>query len=466
MSDYLSSFKRRRISATEGSAPNVVLQLDEAQDGRSVLKILDEKGLEVLPDYRRYQGPLFSLLRYAHTAQSEMGRKVSWGGFSSELMLDEHPQLMRYLPECDALLDKDGAKVLVCPHLYALHLEFKADGDFCLPVWTLSPEKDKSLPSVKGFRLLTDSYAMTENHQLVELLPLGENYHLLKDLQQKIPQDQAELFISVMLSSYDHLQVEGCVWEETPVSTRPTLVFEKVDEEKSLYLRVTESLPGVSMQFLEDFSPSVLAGFTPEGQLRAQKIAYSDTAALLKDVRRSIAACASSRQAAKEVYEDDGFFILPAQVAESFLIGHLAALARDYVLLGADKLGVFRIRKATPKLRISSFSGIDFLEGKAELELEGETLSLADFLSQYRQSRYVQIAGGDRLIVDADYVERLERLVSPIRMASMIGRAKPMIREYTTPIVAASVTVKMPERQGRLRRLKSRSLRNLAWRRR
>jgi Superfamily II DNA/RNA helicases, SNF2 family len=259
---------------------------------------------------------------------------------------------------------------------------------------------------------LTDSYAVTEDHQLVDLMPLGENYHLLKDLQQKISRDQAELFISVVLSSYDHLHVEGCIWEETPVSTRPTLVFEKVDDEKSLYLRVTESLPGVSMQFLEDFSPTVLSCFTPEGQLRAQKIAYSDTDALLKDVRRSIAACAPSRQTAKEVYEDDGFFILPPQVAESFLIGHLAALARDYVLLGADKLGVFRIRKATPKLRISSFSGIDFLEGKAELDLEGETLSLSDFLSQYRQNRYVQIAGGDRLIVDADYVERLERLVS------------------------------------------------------
>ena len=412
MSDYLSSFKHRRFSASEGGVPDVVLQLDETPDGRAVLRIRNEKGLEVLPDYRRYQGPLFSLLRYVHTARSEMGRKVSWGGFSTELLLDEHPRLMRYLLECDDILDKDGEKVQVLPYLFVLHLDLKAEGDFYVPVWTLSPEKDKSIPAIKGFRLLTDSYAVTENHRLVELLPIGENYHLLKDLQQKIPSDQAGLFVSVVLSSYEHLHVEGCQWEETPVSTRPTLVFEKVDEEKSLYLRVAESLPGVSMQFLEDFYPSVLAVFSPEGQLRARKIAYADTAALLKDVRKSIAVCAPSRQAAKDVYEDEGFFILPPQVAEPFLIGHLAALARDYVLLGADKLGVFRIRKAVPKLRISSFSGIDFLEGKAEMELDGGVLSISDFLSQYRQNRYVQIAGGDRLIVDADYVDRLERLVS------------------------------------------------------
>ena len=144
--------------------------------------------------------------------------------------------------------------------------------------------------------------------------------------------------------------------------------------------------------------------------------------------------------------EDTGEY-LPPQVAEPFLIGHLAALARDYVLLGADKLGVFRIRKASPKLLISSFSGIDFLEGKAEMELDGGVLSISDFLSQYRQNRYVQIAGGDRLIVDADYVERLERLVS---RSTKGGKIK--VSFFDLPEVA-SLLAEVPKKSQRLLRL-------------
>ena len=412
MSEFLSSFRKRRSPAQAGSVSEVVLRLEETGEGRAVLKILNEKGQEVLPDYRRFQGALFSLLRCVYAIRSEMGRRVSWGGLSSDLLLDEHPQLMRHLVECPELLDKDGEPLKVLQGIYSLRLELLQEGNRFIPVWDLVPQQDKSLPVFKVFRLLTDSYAVTDSHELVELMPIGENYHLLKDLKQDVPREQVELFLSVVLSSYDNIRMDSCEWEDTPESTRPTLVFEKVDEEKSLYLRVTESVPGISMQFLEDFSPSVLVRFTPGGSLRARKVSYSDTSALVKDMLKCIAACSPSRQSAREVYQEDGFFILPPDVAESFLIGHLASLSKDYVLLGADKLCAFQIRKTTPQLKISTFSGIDYLEGKGEVELEGTSLSLSDFLSQYRQNRYIQIAGGERLIVDADYVSRLERLVS------------------------------------------------------
>lgn len=412
MPEFLSSFKRRRFAPQAGNVAKLILRLAETSEGKAVLKILDENGHEVLPDYRRFQGPLFFLLRCAHAAHVEMERQVSWGGASGELVLAEHPQLMRYLPECPDFQDKDGSPIRAFAGIYSLRLSLKDEGERYKPVWELATEKDGSSPRLGNFTLLTDSYAITDSHQLVELLPVGENYLLLRELRQSFPKDQSSLFLSVVLSSYDHVSLDGCQWEEHAVSTLPTLVFEKVDEEKSLYLRVTESIPGVPMKFLEDFSPSVLAGFSPDGRLTARPVSYTDTSAILKDIRKCISSSAPSKQDAKEVYEDDGFFILPHQVAEPFLIRHLASLARNYVLMGADRLGSFRIKKVTPKLRISSFSGIDYLEGKGEIDFGESSLSIADFLSQYRQNHYIQIAGGDRLVMDADYVDRLERLMS------------------------------------------------------
>lgn len=435
MSEFLSSFKRRRFAPQSESVSKLFLRLGESPEGKALLKILDENGLEVLPDYRRFQGPLFFLLRCAYAARAEMGRQVSWGGSSGELVLAEHPQLMRYLLECPDFQDKDGFPVQAVSGIYSVQLSLKDNGDSYTPVWELATEQDDSLPRFGNFTLLTDTYAITDSHQLVELLPVGENYLLLKDLRQSFPKDQAELFLSVVLSSYDNVLLDDCQWEETVLSTQPTLVFEKVDEDKSLYLRVTESLPGVPMKFLEDFSPSVLAGFTPDGRLMARKVSYSDTSAVLKDIRKSIASSAPSRQDAREVYEDEGFFILPNQVAEPFLIRHLASLAQNYVLMGAETLGSFKIRKVTPKLRISSFSGIDYLEGKGEIDLDGNILSLSDFLSEYRKNHYVQISGGDRLVLDSDYVERLERLVS---RSTKSGKLK--ISFFDIPEVAAMLT--------------------------
>ncbi|MBQ9184302.1 MAG: hypothetical protein IJ151_00315 [Bacteroidales bacterium] len=108
MPDFLSSFKRKSLSSGTDLAKEEILRLDETTDGKTVLKILNEKGDEIRPDYRRFQGPLFSLLRYIEASQSELGRRISWDGHSGQLILDQHPQLMRYLCECSGVLDKDG----------------------------------------------------------------------------------------------------------------------------------------------------------------------------------------------------------------------------------------------------------------------------------------------------------------------------------------------------------------------
>jgi len=55
-------------------------------------------------------------------------------------------------------------------------------------------------------------------------------------------------------------------------------------------------------------------------------------------------------------------------------------------------------------------SGIDFLEGDASLELQGQKFSLFDVIQQYHKNRYIQLSDGTQAILNEKYIQRLERL--------------------------------------------------------
>jgi len=55
-------------------------------------------------------------------------------------------------------------------------------------------------------------------------------------------------------------------------------------------------------------------------------------------------------------------------------------------------------------------SGIDFLEGDASLEIEGQRFSLFDVIQQYQKHKYIQLTDGTQAILNEKYIQRLERL--------------------------------------------------------
>ena len=64
----------------------------------------------------------------------------------------------------------------------------------------------------------------------------------------------------------------------------------------------------------------------------------------------------------------------------------------------------------TPKLNVKLSSGIDFLEGDAEVTLGEETFSLQQLFSQYSSKKYIQLSDGNRAILEDGYMRRLERI--------------------------------------------------------
>jgi SNF2 family DNA or RNA helicase len=89
-------------------------------------------------------------------------------------------------------------------------------------------------------------------------------------------------------------------------------------------------------------------------------------------------------------------------------------LMSSFILYQAEKLSRYKLRPVSPKLRLRLTSGIDFLEGPAEVDLDGERFSYARFLEEYRKQSFILLSDGSRAYPDRGEMERLERLIRPV----------------------------------------------------
>ena len=158
------------------------------------------------------------------------------------------------------------------------------------------------------------------------------------------------------------------------------------------------------------FYRGYIATLTMEHLIVLRRISQQSDENTATSLYKQIIQCAPNKTAAKEVYRDEDFFIIPQSVAGPFLLQALPSLVKEFQLLGAESLKDYKVKPIIPKLNVSIGSGIDFLEGEATLELENEEFSLKKFLQQYKKQKYILLSDGNRAIIDNNYVKRLERI--------------------------------------------------------
>ncbi|MGN1233694.1 MAG: SNF2-related protein, partial [Candidatus Cryptobacteroides sp.] len=361
----------------------------------------------------------FQLLRSLDAIRDSGAFRISWGGGQGLTYIDEHPQLIYQILRCRNVVGPGMKPLKGGEGVYTANIDLVDDGEgnstpqlyLCLK----DSRGNENAPRIfKDFRMITDSFAITDG-LIVETEPVGDEYLKLDLLNEKIAAKDLEQYLTVIMSNFENvnLRLNGVPAriEEVPVKADPTLVFEKVDEDKSLYIRMTESIPGIPLSFTEDFSPTRLVSIDG-GEASVRKVEYGDLYGHFERMKKVVAASATDKKAAKEIYSDDGFFVIPADTAGNFIIQNLAGLMKEYTVLGSDKLAGYKVRAVSPKFRIRTSSGIDFLESNADIEIGDETFSLKDFLAQYRKNRYIELGNGDKGIIDELYVKRLERILN------------------------------------------------------
>lgn len=411
------SFQGEAISAKQGGKPRKLRLMIyfSVISQKAYLKVVDDKLKDTEWDSTRATGALRSIMqsieRFGTLRDEDMWKEGAVEG----LCLAEHPEMIYMMQKCeDILVNEKGQSIAFSdevqrPTLSLSKME-KDDEKAFLTLITLNTEEESKL-----IKPLTDSFILGDGNMIYPIDSLGDNFLQLNSFHAlTIKEADMENFLSIFYSYIRNVDIDRNYYriakKSEPIEAVPTLCFEKVDTDKALYLRVMNALPGNDNELIERMNLSVRAVIGMDKTIELKPILRRPLEESIETLRKILNEHAPSRQAKKDIYQEEDFFIVPEESAGPFLFNALPSLLMHFALLGAERLREYKVTPVMPKLNVKLSSGIDFLEGDASIQIGDETMSINDVLSLWRKQHYITLSDGNRALIAADYMRRLERI--------------------------------------------------------
>lgn len=420
MADFLEQLQRMtahennhlQVEKVNTECPEVFFMLDNKDDG-VYLSVVDENRNVVTVDYRYYDSETAQLLHSIENVMRERRFQIVWDEVEQRINLNDHPYLCYQLVRCPHVIDKRGKELTCHDEKSQLQLSLSRKENVFLPQFSVDDKVGK-----KRFVMLSDSFAWIDN-DIFEVESVGNNYRYLSIFTNEITADVLAMYLSVLFSYVDNIAVgvEGynITISDQEIMPIPTIYFEKVDVDKTLYMRVAEGVKDVQSEFIDKFNLSRLAISVSDTEFEVKRLHRQPQQRMVDDLYDEIAQHMSKRVAKMSVYVDENNFVLPEEVAAPFLLNALPSLIKKYQLVGAEKLKEYKVSAVRPSLKLSLSSGIDFLEGSAQITLGEENFTLQQLFSQYNTKKYIQLSDGNRAIIEDGYMRRLERIFRKVK---------------------------------------------------
>ena len=398
---------------TETKARNIYFKLYESKEGFGI-DVVDDQGNEVDFSYLDYSGYERQLLQTLDRIREQQDFTIDWDNPDQEVLLYQHPYLIALLRLCEkSLVNENGESISFSDERTSLNLHIEDEGEKRLRAYhRLAGLKDVN----DDFRLLTEDTVMVKNI-IYSIAPLGPGFTNIPFFDSDFLREDLTFFLSVYTSQIDHISLKygnyRLKYSDEPVSSEPCLVFEKVDTDQTLYLRVGQILPGISIDRMKSYLMNRYAQINElEEVITIRPIEQTRHGQLINHIEKLLKQTGKGKGGKRNqnFFLEDDTFIIQEEIAQEFIASHLHALLESFKVLGSDQLKAYKIVAKTPRLNLNLDHGIDFLEGSVELQFDDETLNLFDVLRQYRKHRYITLSNGDKAVLDESYIRRLERL--------------------------------------------------------
>jgi len=412
MTDLFTAFRRQnnhnRLSGRHKPA-SIVFQLQFDEQG-AFIETMGSKGKVSLPDFQDYSGTVRTILKSLQLITQNQDFAINWENPSSRLYLHEHPYLVPLLLHSGCFVDAKRAAIGFHPEtaVLAVAVEKTAAQQLQAHLSLRANEREWA-----DFRFINENHAYVPSlNALVETRDVGPQFYALDLFQTTFAETDLKKYLSLLFShinlpelTYGSYKVQ---YLEEPLAAQPALIFEKVDVDNSLYMRLRETVPQVAGDFLDDYDVTQMAQLNDlEKVVQVRPVRHIVLGHYLTEMEKTL----------KKYFSKDGeavrhqeLFVLPEAVAVPFIHRELPALLRRYIVAGAEKLRQYKVQAATPRLRLSLGSGIDFLEGSAALDFDGEEIDLFEAIQQYNKNRYVLLSDGNHAVVNDAYMNKLQRL--------------------------------------------------------
>lgn len=206
-------------------------------------------------------------------------------------------------------------------------------------------------------------------------------------------------YLSILFNNFEKLDIKGYeVNYYDAISLKLAIYIEEVLD-KNLVFRVGGFIEGIGI----DADNLTKAAFLNEKSIDVFNVSYESLMVALGKLKRIL------KNNKIEYIEDDKYFILDCNNAEKFL-SILHNIIYDFEIFGNKHLKDFNVKIVKPSLNVRINRGVDLLELEGEIEIEGEKISLSEFLRQYKKENYISFKD-KKYLIKSSYIEKLKRVL-------------------------------------------------------
>lgn len=415
--DIFDLFKRNRsIQTAAKKAAEVVLFQLKFDDKGAYISIIDKKGKEVEADYQQFSGVTRSILRSISHIIEKSAFVIDWDNAAKKVYLHEHDYLLEQLKQSSDFVNEAGELMQFATTEGLVQIDISEKNEKQYESRILAFLQGQML---ENFVPLNENYVL-QGKNIIEVQPLGGNFGHLPHFQTALKKEDIARYLSLLFSYIDNIKVTfgnyKFVETQEVLNTDLALIFEKIDADDSLYMRMAESLPGVNVDFLSQFDIHKAVEINEiEEIVKIKYIQRQDLEGELDFMWKALNRVIPKEKGRKKTAEQtlilqEDLFIIPKEVADIFIYHELPHLLDKYKLFGAEKLKSYKINIHPPRLDMTLASGIDFLEGEVNMYFGDEKISLFEAIQQFQKNRYVQLTDGSHAIMNEAYLKKLLRI--------------------------------------------------------
>ncbi len=410
-------FKKEKTTTTvtAGKLISVVFCL-LFDDSGAFIEVRNEKGKVVEVDYQHYSGVTRTILKQVQTIHHRSDFVVDWEHPTNQVYLHENDSLIELLLQCKQWITEDGILIEALESKGTLQLMLATLDDGININASLSLWANNEI--YQGFRFINENHLFVAG-KVIETMPVGSNFKALTFFNTNVKVIDLAKFLSIFFSFTKHITL---VYDDYTVNfskheikTSPVLVFEKIDIDDALCMRVSQILPGIDANLLSDYELSYFAGVNDlERLVDVRLIEQENNDVSVREVQTLLQKHIpkGKKDADGEVILENDLFIIPREIASEFIYEELPTLLSTYKIIGAENLKAYKISTNKPRLELRLTHGLDFLAGEASLHFNNEQFSLFDALQQYSKNKYISLNDGTHAIVNEGYMQKLQRLFS------------------------------------------------------
>ncbi|MGR3218406.1 MAG: DEAD/DEAH box helicase [Candidatus Anammoxibacter sp.] len=416
----------------------IYFQINFNDKGAYILIIRQDNRKEVEVDYRNYSGHTRELLRLIENIKDEEAFQIDWEEPDENIYLAKNEFLLRRLEKCSNFVDDKLSPVQFVGG--EATLVFSIEGDSVI--------KSK-LVLLSHAERLVKLCVLTSNHvfaggKIFTVRPIGENFQRLQWFETEVNLPELDKMLSLFYSYFEDIPVEYKDYKQMvgdACVVQPALVFEKIAAGNSLYLRVTKSMQGFASDFLEDHDITKVASINEfEQTIVVKDVIQSNEGHAFDSISKMLTKHKKElkNSPSNDFFVENNLFVIGEDLSRCFILKELPTLLANFTIFGAEKIKSYKVQVAHPKLNLSLKHGIDFLEGDANLEINGQKFPLFDAINQFRKDSYILLNDGTRAVINQTYIDKLNRLFK-----KKDGKVK--ISFFDLPIVEELIDEKVAE---------------------